>query len=482
MAAHGSADRFGRRQFVKSAAVGIGASSLLPLLSAPGARAQTPPAAAAPGGRIAVPDPRAFEGTTINLAVQEHTATDAIRQLSPSFEEQTGITVNFEQIPQQQMNQKQLTDLSTGTGSYDLIGWFLNPEYIENGWIESVDTLRQDPASTDESLLALDDFYRPFLDWYRYKDVLYGLPFYGESIMMYYNTEEFERAGIAKAPETVEELEAACRAITEGGRMAGIALRATQEENAAVYPFLGWLYGYGGSWVDVATGEIGLNKPESIEAADAWGHFLRDYGPEDVASYFWNEVQLSMQQEQAAIIMDATNFGPRLEDPSLSKVAGKVGYALLPMAMGPNGPRGPEQTGGRFGNPALAYGLSVPTTAKSKEAAWLFSQWATSPGVMLETTQIGLRGDPTRQSSLTDASFLDKYNYGGGSWAGTLSESFDLAMPTYYPRDVITQSQLADVLGLALSQIVTGDRSAEDALTEAHEQSVEIQEKAGLLG
>jgi ABC-type glycerol-3-phosphate transport system substrate-binding protein len=482
MAAHVSGGRFGRRQFVKSAAVGVGAAALLPVLPARASRAvQSTPAGQAPIGRITVPDPRAFAGTTINLAVQEHTATDAIRQLSPGFEEQTGITVNFEQIPQQQMNQKQLTDLSTGTGTYDVIGWFLNPEYIENGWIESVDELRQDPASTDETLLALDDFYQPFLDWYRYKGVLYGLPFYGESIMMYYNTEEFERAGIAKAPETVEELEAACQAITEGGRMAGIALRASQEGNAAIYPFLGWLYGYGGFWADATTGEIGLNKPESIEAADTWGRFLRDYGPEDVASYFWNEVQLAMQQERAAIIMDATNFGPRLEDPAQSKVAGKVGYALLPKAMGPNGPRGPEQTGGRFGNPALAYGLSVPTTAKNKQAAWLFNQWATSPGVMLQTTQIGLRGDPTRQSSLTDPSFLEKYNYGGGSWARTLSESFDLAMPVYWPRDVITQAQLADVLGLALSQIVTGERSAEEAMTDAYEQSVKIQKQAGLL-
>jgi multiple sugar transport system substrate-binding protein len=474
---------FGRRQFVRAAGVAAGVGSVLPLLPTRGARAlQSTPAAQGTGAQVNVPDPRAFAGVTINLAVQEHTATDAIRQLSPDFEEQTGITVNFEQIPQQQMDQKQLTDLSTGTGTYDVIGWFLNPEYIENNWITPVDELRQDPASTDEALLALDDFYQPFLDWYRYKDVLYGLPFYGESIMMYYNTEEFERAGIAQAPETVEELEEACQKIVEGGRMAGIALRASQEGNAAIYPFLGWLYGYGGSWVDFTTMEIGLDKPESIEAAETWGRFLRDYGPEDVAGYFWNEVQLAMQQEQAAIIMDATNFGPRLEDPSQSKVAGKVGYALLPMAMGPEGPRGPEQTGGRFGNPALAYGLSVPRSAKNKEAAWLFNQWATSPAVMLETTQIGLRGDPTRESSLTSPQFLEKYDYGDGTWATTLSESFTLALPNYWPRDVITQAELADVLGLALSQIVSGERTAEEAFTEAQQQSVQIQQEAGLLG
>ena len=101
---------------------------------------------------------------------------------------------------------------------------------------------------------------------------------------------------------------------------------------------------------------------------------------------------------------------------------------------------------------------------------------------MLETTQIGLRGDPTRESSLTSPEFLEKYDYGDGSWATTLSESFKLALPNYWPRDVITQAQLADVLGLALSQIVSGERTAEEAFTEAQQQSVAIQQEAGLLG
>ena len=64
----------------------------------------------------------------------------------------------------------------------------------------------------------------------------------------------------------------------------------------------------------------------------------------------------------------------------------------------------------------------------------------------------------------------------------TLSESFKLALPNYWPRDVITQAQLADVLGLALSQIVSGERTAEEAFTEAQQQSVSIQQEAGLLG
>ncbi len=454
--------------------------------TAPGTAAPTKAAASATTGSaggivgtINAPDMKKYSGQTINLAVQQHTATDAIKQLAGGFEQQTGIKVSFEQIPQQQLNQKQITDMSTGTGAYDVIGWFLNPEYIANKWIVPVDDLRKNAAITDEKLLALDDFFPKFLQYYQYQDKLYGLPFYGESLMLYYNTEEFARAGIAKAPDTLADLEDACKKIKAGGRMAGLSLRGSQEGNAAIYPFLAWLYGHGGYWFK-QSGEIGLNAPEAIEAADTWGRFLRDYGPSDVASYFWNEVQLSMQQEKAAIVYDATNFGPRLEDPAQSKIAGKIGYAPLPMVLGPNGPRGPKATQGRFGYSAGTYALSVPSTSKKQDPAWLFIQWATSPDVMLETTQLGLRGDPTRRSSLNSPRFIQKYNFGSGAWDKTLAQSFEFAMPDYWPP-IITGTELGDTLGLALSQILTGQQPAAQALKDAHEKSVAIQKKAGLL-
>jgi len=429
---------------------------------------------------IAAADVKKYAGQTINLAVQKHTATDAIQQLSPDFEKQTGIKVNFEQIPQQELSQKQLTDLSTGTGTYDVIGWFLTPEYVDNNWIFPVDELRSNKGATDENLLALDSFFPPFIQTLTYNNKLYGLPFYGESIMMYYNTDEFMKAGIAKPPDTVAELEDACKKIKAAGRMAGISLRGSQDQNAAIYPYLGWVYGYGGFWFNKDTHEVGLTKPETVEATESWAHFLRDYGPADVASYFWNEVQLSMQQEKAAIIMDATNFAPRLEDPAQSKIVNKVGFAILPQVMGPNGPRGPQWSGGRFGAPASAYGLAVPRSSKKAQAAWLFNQWATSPAIMLQTTQLGLRADPTRKSTLDNPQFISKYNYQDGEWARDLAKSFSLSSPDYWPR-ISTGTELADTLGLALSQILTGKKSAKDALAEAQDKSVAIQKKAGLL-
>jgi len=99
---------------------------------------------------------------------------------------------------------------------------------------------------------------------------------------------------------------------------------------------------------------------------------------------------------------------------------------------------------------------------------------------MLQTTQLGLRADPTRKSTLDNPQFISKYNYQDGEWARDLAKSFSLSSPDYWPR-ISTGTELADTLGLALSQILTGKKSAKDALAEAQDKSVAIQKKAGLL-
>jgi ABC-type glycerol-3-phosphate transport system substrate-binding protein len=92
------------------------------------------------------------------------------------------------------------------------------------------------------------------------------------------------------------------------------------------------------------------------------------------------------------------------------------------------------------------------------------------------------RPPPTRRSSLQSPKFAEKYNYGSGdaSFAKNLAQAFEYAMPNYYPR-LITGTQLADTLGLALGQVLPGQRSAKDAFTEAQQKSVDIQKQAGLL-
>jgi multiple sugar transport system substrate-binding protein len=71
-------------------------------------------------------------------------------------------------------------------------------------------------------------------------------------------------------------------------------------------------------------------------------------------------------QGNVATFLDINLFVPTLENPEKSKVAGKVGYAMVPR--GPAG-RAPFLAG-------WAYSLSP--FSKHKEAGWYFVQWATN--------------------------------------------------------------------------------------------------------
>ncbi len=106
---------------------------------------------------------------------------------------------------------------------------------------------------------------------------------------------------------------------------------------------------------------------------------IRDSGPPNWANMQWYDAMGAFAAGQAGMIADCDFFAAQYEDPDKSKVAGKVGYALLPV--GPGGKT-------RLGLFAWALGLSRAT--KNKEAAWLFLQWATAPHTLLNAT-VGYR-------------------------------------------------------------------------------------------
>jgi multiple sugar transport system substrate-binding protein len=101
-----------------------------------------------------------------------------------------------------------------------------------------------------------------------------------------------------------------------------------------------------------------------------------------------------------------------------STIAGKVGYAMPP-----------------GGHPQLAAGfaLSVSSTSKNKEAAYLFIQWLNSEDVSMQRVQLpyALR-DPFRDSHFTSAEYLSRWpdakDYLAALKAGSETGLLDLSL------------------------------------------------------
>ena len=128
-----------------------------------------------------------------------------------------------------------------------------------------------------------------------------------------------------------------------------------------------------------------------MKYTETWIDMVRESGPPNWASMQWYDAMEAFTAGQAGMIADADFFAANYEDPKKSKVAGKVGYALLPV-----GPGGKTYSG------LWTWALGISNATKNKDAAWLFVQWATAPRTLLNATVNYRNYNPSRMSVTND--------------------------------------------------------------------------------
>ena len=158
-------------------------------------------------------------------------------------------------------------------------------------------------------------------------DSVFGVPAMTEREILFYNTEIFAEAGI-EVPTTTEELEAAAKKLHDpaNGRF-GIALRG--QLSAAVTTFSGFLYSFGGDWVD-ESGNAAIDLKEAIAAYEFYGGLLRNYGPSGASSMDGAQARAIFQNGQAAMYIDPNSGAGLLEDPTNPPDRREGGYCAVP--------------------------------------------------------------------------------------------------------------------------------------------------------
>ncbi len=92
------------------------------------------------------------------------------------------------------LRQRVTTDVSTGSGQFDLvfIGLYETPIFAKRGWLKEMGNI---PADYD-----IDDVFKSIRDGLSYEGKLYALPFYGESSMLMYRKDLLDEKGL-KMPD-----------------------------------------------------------------------------------------------------------------------------------------------------------------------------------------------------------------------------------------------------------------------------------------
>src|SRR5215211_2743282 len=188
----------------------------------------------------------------LTLAVVSGAEGEALKQAARDYEAQTGTHIEIAQFPYTNLFEKELIDLKSRTGAYDLImlddPWF--PRFAnENVLTELTPLLQKRGQSGPDS-----DFVEASLNVCRHPfqtGALFALPYVGNSQLFFYRKDVFEKHGL-KEPATWDDVLQAARTISEretagapgGGRMHGYVMRAAQG-NAVVADFMPIFWAFG---------------------------------------------------------------------------------------------------------------------------------------------------------------------------------------------------------------------------------------------
>jgi ABC-type glycerol-3-phosphate transport system substrate-binding protein len=403
-----------------------------------------------------------YSGKEIVVAMQSHNATRRLVELLPEFEKTTGIKVIIDQLPQSEMNKKVEAAFVAGSVEYDVITTLIVnvARNARAGWIEPMDDfIAKDPNAN------IDDFMKGFIDSQKYKDKIYGLPFYGETSILMYNKDLFAKAGITTPPTTMDELLEDAKILTKDG-VYGIALKGQRDQASNGYIWPMFLHSYGGEYFAGDTPVF--NSPEGVKATDLFNELMK-YAPPGAVNMGWNEVQIAVSQGQAAMTIDASNFASVFEASENSKVVGKIGYAPVPA-----GPAGQD--------PAIACAsLNINAKSKNKGAAWEFIKWATSSESQLKMSLDGSRSDVTRNSVFSSDDYRSLYNWDNGKFIDSTQAMMNIMRgdyrPVYYPEWV----QIGNAIAIQVQSVFTGDKTSQKALDTAAADVTKIMKDAGYI-
>jgi multiple sugar transport system substrate-binding protein len=256
-------------------------------------------------------------------------------------------------------------------------------------------------------------------------------------LTLYWNKELFAAKGLA-VPTTFKEMaDAAAKLTDKSQQQYGFVARGLK--NANVYVWSSVMLGWGQD--AVIDGKLNTTGPAAVESAAYFTGLCRDYGPPGIVAFNWNESQTSFAQGKVGMWLDSSGFAPPLEDPKSSRIAGKVGYAVVPA-----GPA--AHAVGLTGD-----GIGIAAGSQKKGPAYFYIQWATSKQNEARFLQTGA-GVGARQSILKDPAVRAAMSPATQAWAECMSQSAPLGHPCF--PDIVPVTEFRDVFGIALTNMITG--------------------------
>ena len=409
-----------------------------------------------------------YAGTTIVANFPNNPYYNYATQIIPEFTKETGIKVEIDKIEYMKLRDKQLLECSKPKGDYDIISYVImwKTEYVSKGLLSPLAPFFTNAALADPDYDAADlvPAYVQSIGTVGGKKgylpgptaSVYGIPFGSETSMFAYRKDIFDKHGW-KVPKTYDELLKLCKLVKEKEPGMGSITMRGQAGHQVQHTWFNHLTPYGGEVFDDKWEPV-FHKGGSIQAIKTMIEMVKT-GVPGIPTFAQGDMTNAFVLGNAAMYLDATSLPGVARDPNLSKVIGKVGYALHPRAV-----KHSTQTGG--------FGIAIPANSQKKEAAFLLLQWLTTKASDRKITKFGAM--PNRLSTLNDpgmhkdypefAAVLENLKYANPDWRPLIPEWPEISMSH---------------IGMALHEAILEKKTPEKAMADVIEPVKKIMERAG---
>jgi multiple sugar transport system substrate-binding protein len=392
-----------------------------------------------------------YAGVHLTISRWSGPDADAMATLLPEFTKETGIQVTMDAITYDNLQQKQLLDLSTHTANYDLLWvpevWL--PEYARAGWLQPIQQYVNDPSLT-KSNFDFSDFIPAILQTGKYNGTLYGIPSFVQTPILVYRTDLFQAQHL-QPPTTWDDVLKDAQVFEQKG-MGGIAMPAkSSADGTDVWAAL--MRSAGGDYFD-AQGKPSVNSSAGVEALQYWSNLLKA-GPTGSLQWEWDDVNTNLLQGNVAMGITISGIANQFTDPSKTKLVGKFGYAPLPYK---------DQVSGTLAD----WNWAINKDSKNPRAAYLLLAYLTSKEVAHQLAV--LDGSISARTSLFNASDLVAKQ----PWLPAVME----ALKNGKTQPLVSQSaQISQIMQRQIALVSSGNASPQSALNLANQQIAQAMNK-----
>lgn len=363
----------------------------------------------------------------------------AYEELVAMFNEShPGIEVTLDIQPWDSIGQTLPAALATGEGPDLATPSFQEGsifEYAQGGTILALDDLYGDGS---EGTIDEDAMPPAIFDAFALKGKMYAVPANFATLMLYYNEDLLEEAGLDGPPETMEEFRSAAATVTQETDAYGVAIAETQ--TIPMWPILIWA---DGGNVIGDDGCSALDDPATIEAVQRWADLIQSDAISPVGETGAGTDNL-FAAEQAALQMNGPWAAAGYEEAGVNFAVAEV----------------PEGSDGQV-TLASAVPIVVNANTPHKEAAYEFLAWWT--GQEAQRYLALNSGFPPARTDLADDPELAE---------NERVAAFAQAVPyaRIFMSGVVPFAEVsADVFEPAIGRITRGE-PAEQVLTDAAQQ------------